>query len=308
MVNAAAGTLALKMIIAAFSGMGAATVCHPLDVIRVQMQTEGAQFNSALDCAKSIWKDSDSSLYAGIGAAFLRQWLYGSCRIGIYAFLLENAQNANLAAGLPKNAIPIQQKLLMGVTSGGIGSLVGCPAEVALVRMSADSKLPVAERRNYNNVGDCISRIVREEGVMNLWRGARVTVLRAMVLSACVMGMTSEMKLQLTKAGIFGDDGQLFHGLPLLLVASIISSFVANVFSNPFDVVKSRTQNQRIEKDGSSKYNGMIDTFMKILADEGVLKLWAGFVPAFIKLAPFTVISLILTDKITQIVTGRAAL
>lgn len=40
-MTAAAGALLLKMVIAAFSGMGAATVCHPLDVIRVQMQTEG---------------------------------------------------------------------------------------------------------------------------------------------------------------------------------------------------------------------------------------------------------------------------
>eukprot|EP00545_Synedropsis_sp_CCMP1620_P003920 CAMPEP_0119023420 /NCGR_PEP_ID=MMETSP1176-20130426/29952_1 /TAXON_ID=265551 /ORGANISM="Synedropsis recta cf, Strain CCMP1620" /LENGTH=94 /DNA_ID=CAMNT_0006978501 /DNA_START=16 /DNA_END=297 /DNA_ORIENTATION=+ len=94
-----------------------------------------------------------------------------------------------------------------------------------------------------------------------------------MILSACVMGITSEIKQKLTEQGIFGADGQLFHGLPLLFVASIISSFFANVFSNPFDVVKSRTQNQRIEKDGSTKYNGMIDTFMKILSEEGVLKL-----------------------------------
>ena len=89
---AAAGALATKMIIAAFAGMGAATICHPLDVIRVQMQTEGSDFKSPIDCASSITKNEGiKGLYAGIGAAYLRQWLYGSCRIGIYAFLLENA-------------------------------------------------------------------------------------------------------------------------------------------------------------------------------------------------------------------------
>ena len=35
----------------------------------------------------------------------------------------------------------------MGMASGGIGSLVGTPAEVALVRMTADGKLPVEQRR-----------------------------------------------------------------------------------------------------------------------------------------------------------------
>mmetsp|Transcript_1952 Transcript_1952/g.2650 ORF Transcript_1952/g.2650 Transcript_1952/m.2650 type:complete len:310 (+) Transcript_1952:51-980(+) len=307
---AAAGGLILKMIIAAFSGMGAATVCHPLDVIRVQMQTEGAQYKSPIDCASQIIKQEGltAGLYAGISAAYLRQWLYGSVRIGLYAFLLEQAQNKNLAAGLEKNAIPFTTKLLMGCTSGGIGSFVGTPSELALVRMSADSKLPAKERRHYKSVGDCVLRIVREEGIPQLWRGAPATVLRAMLLSACAMGMTSEIKVKLIAAKIFGDDGQLFHGVPLLFCATLVSSFAANVVANPFDVVKSRMQNQKVGTDGDVKYSSMVDCFIKILRDEGILTLWAGFTPAFLKLAPYTIIALILTEKITMLVTGKGAL
>ncbi|CAB9529577.1 Putative mitochondrial 2-oxoglutarate/malate carrier protein [Seminavis robusta] len=307
----AAGKLAVKMVIAAFSGMGAATICHPLDVIRVQMQTEGGSYTSPLDCANQIVKQEGlvNGLYAGISAAYLRQWLYGSCRIGIYAFLLEQAQTNNIAAGLEKNAIPLAHKMAMGLTSGGIGSFVGTPSELALVRMSADSKLPEKERRNYKSVVDCVSRIANEEGIPQLWRGAKVTVLRAMVLSACAMGMTSDIKQRLVLSKIFGDDGQMFHGLPLMFCATLVSSFAANIVANPLDVIKSRMQNQKVEKDGTSaKYKSMVDCFWKILADEGVLKLWAGFTPAFLKLAPYTIISLILTEKITMVVTGKAAL
>mmetsp|Transcript_30952 Transcript_30952/g.47211 ORF Transcript_30952/g.47211 Transcript_30952/m.47211 type:complete len:101 (+) Transcript_30952:53-355(+) len=100
----------------------------------------------------------------------------------------------------------------------------------------------------------------------------------------------------------------MFGGIPLLFVAFLTSSFVANIFANPFDVVKSRTQNQKVEKDGSAKYKSMVDCFFKILSEEGVLTLWAGFVPAFVKLAPYTIISLVLTDHITKIVTGKSAL
>lgn len=308
---AAAGVLGLKMVIAAMSGMGAATICHPLDVIRVQLQT-GSEFKGPLDCAASIVKSEKGvgALYAGIGAAYLRQWLYGSCRIGIYAFLLERAQNANLAQGLDKNAIPFVTKLLMGCISGGIGSFVGTPAELALVRMSNDSKLPVAQRRNYHGVVDCIQRIAKEEGMSALWTGAQVTVLRAMVLSAAVLGITSEVKLKLKTSGYFGSDGQLFHGLPLLTVAIFISSFCANIVANPFDVVKSRTQQQSKAKPGAApqKYSSMLDCFVKIVHEEGLFKLYSGFVPAFLKLAPYTIISLLLTEKITQLVTGKAAL
>jgi hypothetical protein len=79
MGGTAAGALVVKMIIAAFSGMGAATICHPLDVVRVQMQTEGGSYKGPLDCASQIKEREGvvNGLYAGISAAYLRQWLYG---------------------------------------------------------------------------------------------------------------------------------------------------------------------------------------------------------------------------------------
>jgi len=299
-------------VIAAFAGMGAATICHPLDVVRVQMQTEGAEYKNALDCGSQILAREGvrKGLYAGVSAAYLRQWLYGSCRIGIYAFLLEQAQQDNIAAGLPKNQIAFGTKLLMGMTSGGIGSFVGTPSELALVRMSNDNKLPEKQRRNYQGVVDCVKRIAAEEGLTKLWTGGKVTVMRAMVLSACVLGCSSEIKLKLTATGLFGTEGNLMYGgVPLLFVATLISSFIANVFSNPFDVVKSRVQNQKADaKTGQLPYKGTLDCFLKIIGNDGVPKLWAGFTPAFLKLAPYTIISLILTEKITMLVTGKAAL
>ena len=307
----AAGALAVRMVIAAMSGMGAATVCHPLDVVRVQMQTDtGGEYSGPVDCANKIVKTEGlvAGMYAGIGAAYLRQWLYGSCRIGIYAFLLEQAQNKNSAvAGSGKAAaIPLATKMAMGLCSGGIGSFVGTPSELALVRMSADSKLPRKQRRNYQGIFDCLRRIFKEDGISGLWTGATVTVLRAMLLSACVLGIGSEIKQFLTESGHFGADGKLFHGLPLIFVATLCSSFCANIVSNPLDVVKSRMMNQN--KSSSVQYSGMMDCFGKIIKDEGVVKLWSGFVPAFVKLAPYTIISLILTEQITYVVTGKAAL
>lgn len=297
-----------RMILAAFAGMGAATVCHPLDVVRVQMQTEGIQYKNTLDAAVQIYQRSGlrGGLYAGISAAYLRQWLYGSCRIGIYANLLEKAQLENVAAGKDKNDVGFHKKLLMGCVSGGIGSFVGTPSELALVRMTADSKLPIAERRNYKNVIDCVYRIATEEGVTKLWRGATPTVTRATLLSACQLGVTSEIKSKLTASGVFGENGQVGYGLPIMFCATLCSSFCANIVANPFDVVKSRLQNMSTV--GTPMYTGMADCFVKSVRSEGISVLWAGFTPAFVKLAPYTVISLTLADKLTKAVTGKDAL
>ena len=45
------------MVLAACSGMVAATVCHPLDVIRVQMQT-GGKFKNTVDAGLSIYRNN----------------------------------------------------------------------------------------------------------------------------------------------------------------------------------------------------------------------------------------------------------
>lgn len=43
--------------------------------------------------------------------------------------------------------------------SGGIGSAIANPTDVALIRFQSDNNLPPAERRNYKNVFDAFGRI-----------------------------------------------------------------------------------------------------------------------------------------------------
>jgi len=293
------------MVLSAVAGMGAATLCHPLDVIRVQMQT--FHFNGTMDAAKSIYQTSGlrNGLYAGISAAYLRQWLYGSCRMGIYSYLLEYQKNNNH----DKKPISFGTKLGMGCISGGIGSFVGTPSEVALVRMSADSKLPMTERRNYTSVFNCLMRITKEEGPTQLWRGSTPTVVRATLLSSATLGVTSQTKMILNESGYFGPDGEMLGGIPVMVCATFVSSFVANVVANPFDVIKSRLQQMPIPPPGQQPmYSGMVDCFAKSIRSEGFMVIYKGFTPAFVKLAPYSIISLTLADKLTKAITGKDAL
>ena len=91
----------------------------------------------------------------------------------------------------------------MGMLAGGIGSFVGNPSELALVRMSADSKAPPEIRRNYTSVIDCIRRIWKEEGPTSLWKGAAPTVIRAILVGSCLMGLSSQTKEKLIESGYF---------------------------------------------------------------------------------------------------------
>lgn len=67
-------------------------------------------------------------------------------------------------------------------------------------------------------------------------------------------------------------------------------------------------QNMPIAADGTAMYKNMVDCFVQSIRTQGFLVMWAGFTPAFLKLAPYTIISLTLADKLTKAVTGKDAL
>lgn len=289
-------SLAGKMGVGALGGCGAATVCHPFDVVRVMMQV-GTQHKSTLATAGDIYKEAGlrRGLYSGFSAAILRQWTYGACRIGIYTFLLNST-------GKKPSEISFLTKLGFGTLSGGIGSVCGTPAELALVRMSADAKLPLSERRGVG-VHKVLGGVIREHGITGMWNGVGPTVARAMSLSSVTLAITSESKVRLP---------QMFPVLndnpgATMVMSTTFASFWATVASQPFDVVKSRMQNMVVPESGVPPYSGAIDCAAKCLK-QGPLTLMRGFAPAFIKLTPYTVLSLNLVEIISKSLTGKSAL
>jgi len=288
-------SLPAKMAMGATGGMGAAMFCHPFDVVRVMMQVQ-TEAKGTVGTAMSVYKEGGlrRGLYSGLSAAFLRQWTYGSCRIGIYSFLLKSQEKpADVGFGL---------KLGFGTVSGGIGSLAGTPAELALVRMSADAKLPVSERRGLG-VHKVLGSVIQESGILGMWTGVGPTVARAMALSSVTLAVTSEVKQQLPQKVPWMSE----YPTMTMVTSTTIASFWGTAASQPFDVVKSRMQNMVIPPDGVAPYSSAIDCAMKCFK-ENPLTLMRGFTPAFVKLTPYTVLSLTIVEKLTQILTGKSAL
>ena len=172
--------------------MSGGAASHPLDVIKVRLQIQGeaAAVEAAgaatsgvrlgpLQMASHIFKAQGiPGLFKGLSASLLRQGVYSSARFGAYDYLKTTWGGDNTGP------LPFYKKVVCGLTSGAFGAAIGNPADVAMVRMQADGKLPPELRRNYKNVFDGLARIVREEGVVELWRGCSPTVVRAMVVTA----------------------------------------------------------------------------------------------------------------------------
>ena len=133
-----------------------------------------------------------NGLYTGLSASLARQLSYTTVRLGVYNYLLDlNTKNGEL----PNFAA----KVGMGLTAGGLGAFCGTPADVALVRMCVDNRLPLEDRRNYRSVFDAWKRIASEEGVTALWSGSGPTIARAMVVNVCQLGCATQSKEEIAK-------------------------------------------------------------------------------------------------------------
>jgi solute carrier family 25 oxoglutarate transporter 11 len=131
--------------------------------------------------------------------------------------------------------LSVLQKTGASLFAGGLGSFIGTPFDLALVRMQSDMTLPVEERRNYKNVFDAFRRIIGEEGLLACWSGATPTILRACALNIAMLVTYDESKERLT-AYLGKDANQRL----IQIGSSMISSVATSCASLPFDNIKTK--------------------------------------------------------------------
>lgn len=280
----------IKFLFGGLAGMGGTCVVQPLDLVKNRMQLSGEggtarEYKTSLHAIRGIiQKEGVLAMYTGLSAGLLRQATYTTTRLGIYTWLFEKFSGKD---GKPPGFF---MKAALGMTAGMAGAFVGTPAEVALIRMTADGRLPLAERRNYKNVFDSLFRIVKEEGVLTLWRGAIPTMGRAMVVNAAQLASYSQAKQLLLDSGYFRDN------VFLHFCASMISGLVTTAASMPVDIAKTRIQNMKTI-DGKPEYTGAVDVLAKVVRKEGFFSLWKGFTPYYARLGPHTVLTFIFLEQ-----------
>ncbi|MEW5299809.1 MAG: hypothetical protein WDW38_010859 [Sanguina aurantia] len=270
------------------SGMLATSIIQPIDLVKVRIQL-GATGNPFSVGADIVRKDGFFALYRGLSAGLLRQATYTTARLGIFNNMTIALKEHNKGANLP-----LWQKALAGLSAGGLGALVGTPADLALIRMQADATMPVEQRRNYKGVGDALIRIVREDGVSGLFRGAGPTVVRAMSLNMGMLAANDQAKEMIE------DLGFTKGGSAAVLGGATIAGFFASTFSLPFDFIKTRMQKMMPNPDGTMPYKGPIDCAMQTLKNEGPLKFYTGFPTYFIRIAPHVVFTLMFVDMLPK--------
>lgn len=272
--------------------MMSGAVTHPIDLVKVRMQLYGGANAPGMFAtgAHVLRAEGVFALYKGLSASLMRQASFIGTKFGAYDVLKralrEPADDAKL---------PFWKMTLCGIGAGAIGAAVGNPADLAMVRMQADGRLPVELRRNYRNGMDALVRVTREEGPAALWRGCAPTVNRAMIVTASQMAVYDQAKHYIL------DHTSMEDGLMTQTGASFAAGVVAALTSNPIDLAKSRLMSMKADEHGKMPYSGTFDCIAKTVRREGISAVYKGLVPTTARQVPLNMVRFVSVEYFRRV-------
>lgn len=235
-----------------------------------------------------IASDGVLGLYAGISGGILRQAVLVGARLGIYDALKQNFVD-------DQGNLPFGKAVACGALAGAAAAVIGNPADMVMVRMQADGSLPPEQRRNYRHAGDALVRVVRQEGILTLWRGTESTVSRAMIVTAAQMAVYDQSKQFFVQA-LQLSDSPATH-----TAASLFAGAVAAIASNPFDVAKTRLQNMKPLPGGVFPYRGMFHCILATSRAEGFTALYKGLLATWSRQAPLNTVRFVVLEQLKKV-------
>eukprot|EP01120_Amphizonella_sp_Union-15-10_P009696 TRINITY_DN3737_c0_g5_i1.p1 TRINITY_DN3737_c0_g5~~TRINITY_DN3737_c0_g5_i1.p1 ORF type:complete len:299 (-),score=35.67 TRINITY_DN3737_c0_g5_i1:44-940(-) len=263
-------------------GMCLVLVGHPLDTIKVRIQTMTVTpglpppYTGVVDCAlKTIRNEGVLGLYRGMSAPLVGVTpMYMLCffgyQVGKQIFCTpESFKNLHLV-----------DIALAGGTSGLFTTPILAPLErLKCVLQVQSSQLKPGEKPRFSGPMDLAKHLYKEGGVASVNRGFMSTMLRDSVASMAYFSSYEYIKRKLTPEGATGPN----------VLGTLFAGGMAGVFNwlpaLPIDTLKSRYQTA---PEGKYK-NGIRSVFSEIVQKEGwntPKTLYRGFTPVMIRAFP----------------------
>lgn len=239
-----------------FGGACLVAVGHPLDLIKVRLQT-GTQYKGIMDCARqTIAKEGIRGLYRGMLTP-----LAGATPVFAVCFWGYDVGKKLVGN---KGELTIGQVAFAGAFSAIPTTILMTPMERVKCIMQVNTQFsgPLSATRF----------ILKESGIKGLFLGSTATLLRDGLGSIGYFVTYELIKRNLSEK-------QLSPGA--VLVAGGLAGMANWTLAIPLDVLKSRLQTAP-----KGTYTGLLDVFKKTLSKEGPTALMKGFRPAMVRAFP----------------------
>ncbi|KAI9220469.1 mitochondrial carrier domain-containing protein [Blastocladiella britannica] len=283
----------------AVAGVTELALMYPLDVVKTRFQlqvgTGGADgYTSIADCFRKIVKQEGfSRLYRGIippimveapkratkFAANTHQWKeYSDQYTTMYRKMF------NVQGKMPQHLVT-----LTGVSAGCTEAFLVVSFELVKIRLQDKNNAG-----KYKSTMDCIVKIFKEEGPLAFFKGMEATLWRHATWNGGYFSVINIVNDQLPVTDSYwGSMGNKF-------ISGTIGGAFGTMLNTPFDVVKTRIQNQPAGT--VPKYNWALPALSTIAKEEGAAALYKGFTPKVLRLGPGGGVLYVVYDQVTAFV------
>jgi len=168
---------------------------------------------------------------------------------------------------------------LAGGVSAAVSKTIAAPIErVKLLLQNQDEMIKQGRLdKPYTSIGECFSRVIKQEGFGSLWRGNTANVIRYFPTQALNFAFKDWYKKKLSF-------DKKTHGYGWWFVGNLASGGAAGATSLLFvyslDYARTRLANdsKSAKKGGGDRqFNGLYDVYKKTIATDGVAGLYRGF-------------------------------
>lgn len=281
---------ALKSFIS--GGVGGACcvlVGHPLDLVKVRMQTATTSGNMSVFgmLSTTFRMEGVTGLYRGVSAPLFAVtpmfavsfWSYDigqrmvkSC--GQWGMTEEEKSQQSYSFSM-------KEICMAGAISAIPTTGIMAPSEriKCLLQVQAN-EVEQGRKPRYAGMLDCAKQVLREGGMASLYKGTVATLARDIPGTVAYFGTYELVKKELMKAqGLAPNKGEL--SVISVLTAGGLAGMACWTVAIPADVIKSRYQTAP-----EGKYNGLVDVYNALIKEEGYSGLFKGIRPALIRAFP----------------------
>ena len=259
-----------------FGGVCLVLVGHPLDTIKVRIQTMTVMpgvpppYKGTLDCAmKTVRKEGPFALYKGMTAPLVGVTpMYALCflgyEIGKRIFTTDESYR--------------ELRVLDIAAAGAVSGLFTTPILAPLERIKCVLQVQAASgaEAKYKGTVDCGKQLFKTGGLASVNRGFCATMLRDSIASAFYFSSYEVLKRSLTPAG------ESSPGVGGTLVAGGVAGMLNWLFAVPVDTLKSRLQ---VAAEGQYP-NGIRSVLREVISKESPAVLFRGIGPIMIRAFP----------------------
>ncbi|KNC95909.1 ADP,ATP carrier protein 1, mitochondrial, variant [Spizellomyces punctatus DAOM BR117] len=192
---------------------------------------------------------------------------------------------------------------LMGGVSAAVSKTAAAPIErVKLLIQNQDEMIKQGRLSSpYKGIGDCFSRVIKEEGTGSLWRGNLANVIRYFPTQALNFAFKDYFKRMF---GFKKDKDGYWKWFAGNLASGGMAGASSLFFVYSLDYARTRlaNDNKSAKKGGERQFNGLIDVYRKTLATDGVAGLYRGFVISCVGIVVYRGLYFGLYDSIKPVV------